>query len=83
MNDLKLTNNYLSGDIIKVNNVSKNWHPVRITKDSFYNRQTEYEEALLLVKGVYTDLLEGHEGVVRFTDEEDAVTFRLTYDRCL
>lgn len=74
--------NYISGEFVQVNNISKHWAEVSVHTDTFENddRFEEYIEATKQSVGLYTDLCDGKHACVRFSDPEDATIFRLKFD---
>ena len=82
---MRLVGRYISGDLVKVDNFTRDWAEITIYEDTFWNDESfdEYARVLKSTVGHYTDLDDRQRTCVRFELEEDAVLFKMAYSRCI
>jgi len=69
----------ITGDNIKVDDLTKTWRQVRLSPNTFYRKQDEFVKAFKKFEGLYAAMDMGHSVVLRMNSEDDADKFIKKY----
>ena len=72
---MKQNGNYITGDPIKVENLTRDWETVRVHPLVFYRRYETFLDGLKSSKGLHAMLDLGQFVIFRFSEKDDLTAF--------
>jgi hypothetical protein len=72
---MKQVGKYITGDLVKVNNLTRDWETVRIHPLVFYRRYDDFMDGLAKCKDLHTLLDMGQFILIRFLEKDDLTAF--------